>query len=177
MPNADLIFCPRCAERLEWRGVEYPDVLHPVCARCGFILWQNVKASVDALIVRGGTPRVEVLLGRQSVAPANGHWGSPGGFLSVGDHIETALIRECRREMGIEVVVGERVGAFEGMFYDIPIVTLIYPCTIASGEPRAADLIDEVRWFPLSDPPPLALEIEREAMDMLRRTRGAAARS
>ena len=171
-PSPDLVFCPRCAARLEWRGVEYPEVLHPVCAVCGFILWQNVKPSVDALIVRGEAPHVEVLLGRQSAARANGLWGIPGGFLSVGDHIEAALIRECRREIGIEVTVGELIGAFECMFYDIPMVDLIYACTIASGEPRAVDLIDEVRWFPLTDPPELAVGIERDAMDVLRRELG-----
>ncbi len=169
MPNTDLIFCPRCAARLEWRGVEYPDVLHPACSACGFVLWQNVKPSVEALIVRGDPPHAEVLLGRQSAARANGGWGMPGGFLNAGDRIEAALIRECRREMGIEIAVGDLVGAFEGMFYDIPIVTLIYACTIASGEPRPADLIDDVRWFPLDDLPPLALDIERDAIEALRR--------
>ncbi len=169
MANPELVFCPRCAARLEWREVEYPDVLHPVCTKCGFILWQNVKPSVDALIVRGEVPHIEVLLGRQSAARANGRWGTPGGFLNAGDRIEAALIRECRREMGIEVAVGELVGVFEGMFYDIPMVDLIYACTIVSGEPRALDLIDEVRWFSLDDLPELALDIERDAIDALRR--------
>lgn len=173
MLNPDLVYCPRCAERLEWRGVEYPDVLHPVCPKCGFILWQNVKPSVEALILRGDASHPEVLLGRQAAARANGRWGIPGGFLNAGDRIEPALVRECRREMGIEVNVGDLVGAFEGMFYDMPIVTLIYVCTIASGEPRAADLIDDVRWFPLSAPPPLAFDIERDAMDALQRKLGA----
>jgi ADP-ribose pyrophosphatase YjhB (NUDIX family) len=169
MQNPDLTFCPRCAERLEWRGVEYPDVLHPVCTKCGFILWQNVKPSVDALILRGDASHTEILLGRQSSPRANGKWCIPGGFLNAGDRIEAALIRECRREMCIEIAVGDLVGAFEAMFYDIPMVDLIYVCTIVSGEPRAADLIDDVRWFPLDDLPELALDFEREAIDVLRR--------
>ena len=53
------------------------------------------------------------------------------------------------------MAVGELVGAFEGMFYDIPIVMLIYACQIVSGAPTPHDYIDEVRWFPLSDPPEL----------------------
>lgn len=169
MPNPDLVYCPRCAERLEWRGVEYPDVLHPVCTKCGFILWQNAKPSVDAIILRGEASHPEVLLGRQAAARAKGRWDIPGGFLNAGDRIEPALIRECRREMGIEIAVGDLVGAFEGMFYDIPMVDLIYACTIASGEPRPVDLIDDVRWFPLNDLPELALDIVGEAIDALRR--------
>jgi 8-oxo-dGTP diphosphatase len=169
MPNTDLIYCPRCAERLEWRGVEYPDVLHPVCTKCGFILWQNPKPSVEALILRGEASRTEILLGRQSAARAKGRWDIPGGFLNAGDRIEPALIRECRREMGIEVDVGDLVGAFEGMFYDIPIVSLIYACQVVSGDPTPHDYIDEVRWFPLDDPPDLAFDIISDAIAALQR--------
>src|ERR1700674_5583284 len=165
MPNADLVFCPRCAERLEWRGVEYPDVLHPVCSKCGFILWQNVKPSVEALIIRGEAPNMEVLLGRRISDAPRVTWDIPGGFLNAGDRIEAALIRECRREMVIEVNVGELVGAFEGMFYDIPIVMLIYVCQIVSGDPTPHDYIDEVRWFPLNAPPELAFDIINEAIE------------
>lgn len=168
MPNPDLIFCPRCAARLEWRGVEYPDVLHPVCPKCGFILWQNIKPCAEALIVRGRAPHVEVLLGRRVADAPQVRWDIPGGFLNAGDRIEPALVRECRREMGVEILVGDLVGAFEGMFYDIPIVDLIYVCKIVSGDPTPHDYIDEVRWFPLSTPPALAFEIIGDAIAALR---------
>ena len=173
MPNADLLFCPRCAARLEWRGVDYPDVLHPVCTACGFVLWQNVKPTVEALIVRGDGAQAEVLLGRLGTGSSSkGLWDLPGGFLNAGDGIESALVRECRREMGIEIAVGDLVGAFEFVFYDIPIVSLIYVCTIASGEPRAADIIDDVRWFPLHAPPAVAYAAVRDAIAVLGRKIG-----
>ena len=169
MPNPDLIFCPRCAEHLEWRGVEYPDVLHPVCTKCGFILWQNVKLTIEALILRGDASHPEVLLGRRIADAPQVRWDIPGGFLNAGDRIESALIRECRREMGVDVSVGELVGAFEGMFYDVPIVMLVYACEIVSGDPTPHDYIDEARWFALNDPPDLAFDIIGDAMAALRR--------
>jgi hypothetical protein len=55
------------------------------------------------------------------------------------------------------------------MFYDIPIVTLIYACQIVSGDPTPHDYIDDVRWFPLHEPPPLAFDIVRDAIDALGR--------
>ena len=168
MPNADLKFCPRCASPLEWRGVEYPDVLHPVCTKCGFILWQNIKPCIDALIVRGEGAAMEVLLGRRSTEPAGGTWDLPGGFLNADDRIEPALIRECRREMGVEVTVGELVGAFEDVFLDMRIVELVYVCKIAAGEPRAADIIDDVRWFPVDAGPAFAFEYIGEAISAFR---------
>ena len=154
--NTELRFCPRCAEALEWRPVEYPDVLHAVCTKCAFVLWQNRKPCVDALIIRNDEAQTEVLFGRRHTLPDTGPWDIPGGFLNAGDSIEPALIRECRREMDVEVIVRDLVGAFEDLYVDVPIVELIYVCTIVSGTPRAADIIDEVAWFPLHDPPPLA---------------------
>jgi 8-oxo-dGTP diphosphatase len=173
MPNADLVYCPRCADRLEWRGVEYPEVLHPVCSKCGFILWQNIKPCVEALIVRGEGAHTEILLGRRIADAPRVTWDAPGGFLNAGDQIEPALIRECRREMGVEVTVGDLVGAFEDMFYDIPIIDLIYACQIVSGDPTPHDYIDEVRWFPLTAPPALAFDIIGEAIEALQRKLGA----
>ena len=169
MTNADLIFCPRCAARLEWRAVEYPGVLHPVCTACEFVLWQNTKATVEALIVRGEGARAEVLLGRRIADLPRVTWDAPGGFLNAGDKIEAVLIRECKREMGIDVKVGDLVGAYEGMFFDIPIVSLIYACQIVGGNPTPHDYIDEVRWFPLSDPPELAFAMIGEAISAVRR--------
>jgi 8-oxo-dGTP diphosphatase len=168
MPDPDLVFCPRCGERLEWRGVEYPDVRHPVCATCGFILWQNVKPTVEALIVRNEGANPEVLLGRRIASLPDEQWDVPGGFLNAGDRIEPALVRECRREMGIEVAVGDLLGAFESVFYDIPIVMLIYVCRVVSGTPVPRDYIDEVRWFRLDGLPEVAFEAVSSALATLR---------
>src|SRR5204863_2983676 len=145
--------------------VEYPDVLHPVCAKCGFVLWQNRKPCVDALIVRNEGAQMEVLFGRRDGPADVVQWDIPGGFLNAGDLIEPALIRECRRETDIEVSVGELVGAFEDLYFEIPIVELIYVCRIVSGTPRAADIIDEVAWFPLHEPPQLAFPSVAAALD------------
>jgi 8-oxo-dGTP diphosphatase len=167
--NPELRFCPRCAGSLEWRPVEYPDVLHPVCTKCGFVLWQNRKPCVDALLVRNEGAQTEVLFGRRHDASATAQWDIPGGFLNAGDLIEPALIRACRREMDVEVSVDDLLGAFEDLYFDIPIVELIYVCRIVSGSPRAADIIDEVAWFPLDDPPPLAFASIAAAVASLQR--------
>ena len=170
----ELKFCPRCAGALEQRAVQYRDQTHPVCTACGFVLWQNRKASVEALIVRGEGAATEMLLGRLADGVVKGRWDMPGGFLNADDHLHDALVRECKREMDVEVRVGDIIGAFdEDAFYGIPLVTIVYECTIASGAPRPADLIDEVRWFALADPRPLlALPAVEAAVAALRRKHG-----
>jgi ADP-ribose pyrophosphatase YjhB (NUDIX family) len=169
MSQPDLRFCPRCAGPLEWRAFDYPAIRHPACTQCGFVLWQNPKPSVEALIVRKHPGGPEVLLGRRAQEPSLGLWDAPGGFLNAGDDLEGALIRECRREMGVEVRVGELVGAFEDQFLGVPVISLVFASEIASGEPRPAGVIDLVDWFPIHDTPPLAFPAVERAITALRR--------
>jgi 8-oxo-dGTP diphosphatase len=112
---------------------------------------------VEAVITCGEGRAVEVLLGRLAAGSSKGLWDLPGGFLNAGDRIHEALVRECHREMDIGVRVGDLLGVFEeDSFYDIPLISIVFVCSIVAGTPRAADLIDEVRWFPIDAPPQLA---------------------
>jgi ADP-ribose pyrophosphatase YjhB (NUDIX family) len=167
-PVQELRFCPRCSGALEWRSPHYPGIVHPVCGSCGFTLWQNPKPCVDALIIRGAGKMTEVLLGRRAAEPNPGQWDAPGNFLSVGDHIEETLVRECQREMGVEVEVGSLLGAYEDAFADTSTITLVYLCRVQSGVPHPADIIDKVGWFPLTGTPELAFQSIRRAVQDLR---------
>jgi 8-oxo-dGTP diphosphatase len=156
---------------MEARLTHYQDVLHPVCTACGFVLWQNRKLSVEALITRGEGHGTEVLLGKRA---SDGRWDLPGNFLNSGDLIEPALARECRREMGVDVKVDSILGAFEDMFLGEPIVSLVYLCTIRAGEPRPGDLIDDARWFSLADMPEAAFDSVARSLAELKRRLGIA---
>ena len=52
------------------------------------------------------------------------------------------------------------------------IVTLVYLCTVRAGEARPADLIDEVRWFPIATPPAMASASGQDAIAALQRRLG-----
>lgn len=153
------------------RPVDQPDVMHPVCASCGFVLWQNLKASVEALVVRRDAAGAEILLGRRAVEPKKGTWDAPGGFLNAGDTVASALVRECRRELRVDVELGSLVGVYEEQFADGTIVVIVYECSAVAGDPRAGvAFIDEARWFPLRDVPALTFpSIERAIADLRRR--------
>jgi 8-oxo-dGTP diphosphatase len=139
---------------------------HPTCTVCGFVLWQNPKPTVEALIVRERDGVLDVLLGRRT----DGSWDAPGNFLNRGDVIESALVRECKREMDVHVEVEAIIGAFDDEFEGEPIVTLVYRCKLTGGEPRAADIIEEVRWFPLHGLPKIAYPSISRALAALGRT-------
>jgi ADP-ribose pyrophosphatase YjhB (NUDIX family) len=164
---AELKFCPRCAGVLEVRDAGHPASPHPTCVACGFVLWQNPKPSVEALIVRGEGGDTEVLLGRRTV-DGETCWDLPGGFLNADDRLHDALRRECRREMGIEVEVGDLLGVFEDVFAGSRIISIVYVCAVVSGQPYGADIIDDARWFPLRDTPPAAYAAVQAALDAMR---------
>ncbi len=163
----DLRFCPRCAGSLEVRDVGHPASPHPVCTACGFVLWLNLKPSIEALIVRGAGSETEMLLGRRTIA-GDTVWDLPGGFLNAEDRLHDALRRECLREMAVQVEVGELVGVFEDAFADSRIISIVYVCRILGGEPRGADIIDDVRWFSIRDTPPVAYQAVGEAIRAMR---------
>jgi ADP-ribose pyrophosphatase YjhB (NUDIX family) len=163
-----LRFCPLCAGRLEPRPLgDYAAERHPVCATCGFTLWQNPKPCVDAVILSEVQGRPSVLLGRQRGGPGAGLWDAPGGYLNLGDGIEAAVRRECRREVGVEVDVEALLGAFDGVHLGGQIVTLVYRCRLVSGEPQPGGPVDRAGWFPLSQLPPIASSAISEVMQSL----------
>jgi ADP-ribose pyrophosphatase YjhB (NUDIX family) len=86
--------------------------------------------------------------------------------MNIGDEPHAALIRECLRELGVSIEVGELVGAFTDTFAGGEIA-LFYLCELKSEEPRPADIVDDVRWFRIQDPPDMSLESEEKAIRAL----------
>ncbi len=63
----------------------------------------------------------------------------------------TRLHREVREETGLEVEVGDFVGAFSdryGAAEDAPsALNLVYEARLVAGEPQPADDVSELAWF------------------------------
>lgn len=165
-----LRYCPVCASELELqlRG-DYEDATHPTCGACGFTLWQNPKPTVDALVLRDSDGEMSLLLGRRTTEPAREGWDTPGGFVNPGDRIEEVVLRECRREFGVEVEMEVLVGAFDDEYSGDQTVALVYACRYVSGEPRAlGPPVDEVRWFPIDALPPIGFPVIARAIEVYR---------
>jgi len=166
---ADAKYCPRCGGPLAPRRFHGERVTHPACQRCGFVLWQNPKPVVAALVTRQDEAQAQVLLGRRGLEPGRGLWHVPGGFVDPDETPEEALARECAEELGVQVEPEEFVGGFPDRYGDEPILVLAYRCRLVGGEPEGSTELDQPTWFPVNRPPQLAFRSCQLALQVLLR--------
>jgi 8-oxo-dGTP diphosphatase len=99
------------------------------------------RVVVGAAIVRDG----RVLACRRTAPPAAaGRWELPGGKVEPGESPESALVREVREELGLEIALAHwldveaRIGP--------GLVLRVAVATIVTGDPAPVEH-DEVRWL------------------------------
>jgi ADP-ribose pyrophosphatase YjhB (NUDIX family) len=130
-------FCPRCGGELA------PVDRRRECGACGARYWGNSIPGVQGILERDG----RILLARRAREPRRGLWDLPGGFLEEGEAPLEGLRREFREETGLDVEAGAFVGVELEPYDGRSVVSLTWIVTAAAGEPRAADDVEEVRWF------------------------------
>ncbi len=73
-------------------------------------------------------------------------WSLPGGGLDRRENLDTAVIRECREELGVQV----EIEAMTGMYYhaNISAYVGIFRCRIVSGEVGLSHEHNALKWAP-----------------------------
>ncbi len=102
------IYCPRCAretlETFHENGLK--------CKECGFIYFHNTASASGGILfsTRG------ILLIRRAQKPGKGLFDVPGGFVNYGEQLESALKREIREELNIEITDWQYVASFPNIY-------------------------------------------------------------
>jgi 8-oxo-dGTP diphosphatase len=101
-----------------------------------------VRVVVGAALLRDG----RVLAARRAAPEAlTGGWEFPGGKVEAGETEEAAVVRECREELGVEVVCQARVpGEWQ---VNAELVLRVYLAEIVAGEALPGEDHDQVRWL------------------------------
>lgn len=125
----------------------------------------DVQVTVDLVIFALREGRLQVLLIRRGIAPFEGRWALPGGFIRDGESLEAAARRELEEETGVRDVYVEQLYTFGDPNRDPRgrVVTVAYyalltgeQTTLVAGTDAAA-----AKWWPIDNRPPLAFDHEQ----------------
>lgn len=158
--SIDYSFCPKCGGPLQKRYAEGRDRL--VCARCGFIFYQNPVPAVAVILQQNEN----VLLVKRKFEPHAGDWSLPAGFIECGEGPEQTAIREVKEETNLDIIVRDLYGVYPGMDYPgHEILLVIYRGEITGGKLQPGDDALEARWFDLRRlPENIAFRIHRHVL-------------
>lgn len=94
--------------------------------------------TVDIIIRMIDRPEHPIVLIERKYPPHG--WALPGGFVDVGERLESAAVREAMEETSLEVQLEVLLGCYSDPARDARghTVSAVYVAT-ASGEPRAQD--------------------------------------
>jgi len=79
-----------------------------------------------------------------------GLWEFPGGKVECGESPESALIRELREELAVDIEVGSPLGPVIWNYNERMIRLRPYYCRILAGEPQALEH-EQLHWCPPQD--------------------------
>src|SRR5918998_5963045 len=119
---------------------------------------ETPKIMVDVVVP---SEEGHILLIRRGSDPYEGYWALPGGFVEVGETLETAAAREAEEETGLEVEIIRLVGVYSDPDRDPRghNVSCAYLARAQSGELSAATDADEAAFL---DPSTVELAFDHE---------------
>ena len=153
-------YCPRCGGPLAWQRLRPTEPERLVCCSCRFVFYLDPK-----VVVIGVVPLSDgVVLVRDRQGPRANLWALPGGFVDLGEPLETALTREIWEETHLNVRVERLLQAFSYPGHQTIILAYLTSCL--SGELRPGAGTWEVRVFPAAQIPwdQLAFRTTQEAL-------------
>ena len=112
--------------------------------------------TVDGVVVEDGA----VLLIRRRNPPFAGRYALPGGFVDVGETVETAVVREVREETGVDTAIERLLDVYSDPSRDPRghTVSVTYLLRRLGGILAGADDADDARFFALDALPELAFD-------------------
>lgn len=120
--------------------------------------------TVDVVVWAARQGQPHVLLIRRRHWPYEGHWALPGGFMEITETLEQAARRELAEETGLAEIPLEPLQPFDAPDRDPRqrVITMAFLAVVNEQEAgaalRAGDDASDIRWWPMTELPPLAFD-------------------
>jgi 8-oxo-dGTP diphosphatase len=118
--------------------------------------------TVDCVVFGFDGGGLHMLLIRRALAPFQGQWALPGGFVRVTETLDAAARRELAEEAGLKNVFLEQLYTFGGVARDPRerVVSVAYYALVKLSAHRAIAATDatDAEWFPVAKLPRLAFD-------------------
>jgi 8-oxo-dGTP diphosphatase len=120
--------------------------------------------TVDAVILI--KEESKLVLVRRKFPPFQGELALPGGFVEVGETVESACIRETKEETNLDIKINKLIGVFsdpkrDPRGHNVTVAFLCTPLT-KNEEPKALDDAAEVEIVDLSEVSSLSLAFDHK---------------
>jgi ADP-ribose pyrophosphatase YjhB (NUDIX family) len=149
------------------------------CPSCGFHFHFNPAVAAGVVVEREDGCVLLLLRARD---PGKGAYGVPGGFVDIGEDVESAARRETREETGLEIEDVSFLGGWPNLYswrgIDYPVLDLFFTARAKDGAvARALDEVEACVWKRPEeiDPATLAFPSTRAAVARFRETRTGSA--
>ncbi len=162
--NQRFYYCPKCGGDLRYKV--YGDRDRLTCSDCGYIFYENPVVGVAIVVLdRDG----RILMGRRNSSYCGGMWCIPCGYVEYDEDVFDAAMREFKEETGLDVKI-KKVFTVQSNFHnpETHTVGIWFEAEVVGGELKASEDLDEVGYFDLSSPPPLAFPTDVLVIEKLK---------
>ncbi len=124
--------------------------------------YERPAVTVDCVVFGLDDQDLKVLLIERDLAPFQGKWALPGGFVRVAETLDAAALRELQEETGLKKVFLEQLYTFGNLDRDPRerVITVAYYALVrlTSHKVKAATDARQALWFGIDDLPKLAFD-------------------
>jgi len=138
--------------------------------------FERPNLAVDCVVFGLDEEDLKIILIQRDLAPFQGRWAIPGGFVHIDESLEEAAIRELKEETGVQDVFLEQLYTFGDVKRDPRerVVSVAYYALVnlRDHEIKAATDARNAAWFSVDDLPSLAFDHNRIVDIALKRLKG-----
>ena len=138
--------------------------------------YERPAVTTDCVVFGLDRSELKVLLIQRDLAPYEGQWALPGGFVQVGESLDEGARRELQEETGLANIFLEQLYTFGAADRDPRehVITIAYYALVNLSEhsPKADTDARNAGWFGLDEIPPLAFDHQQIFETGLKRLKG-----